>query len=152
MAEAKAKTFVTMKLNGSCPTHSRSDISTRDVETVIDEPEARGGTNLGLSPTETMIAALIGCTNVISNKIAHEKGIPIERMDISATVDFDRRGVILAEEVAVPFPKIVLDIVVSTTGTEDDLKAIAADLEKFCPVAKVIRASGTEIQENWRLA
>ena len=43
---------VHMKLEGSSKSHSRTDIITRDVESVIDEPIVRGGTNLGLSPTE----------------------------------------------------------------------------------------------------
>ena len=38
---------VHMKLDGSSKSHSRTDIITRDVESVIDEPIARGGTNLG---------------------------------------------------------------------------------------------------------
>jgi len=38
---------VHMKLEGSSKSHSRTDILTRDVESVIDEPIVRGGTNLG---------------------------------------------------------------------------------------------------------
>ena len=36
---------VHMKLEGSSKSHSRTDILTRDVESVIDEPIVRGGTN-----------------------------------------------------------------------------------------------------------
>ena len=48
---------VHMKLDGSSKSHSRTDIITRDVESVIDEPIARGGTNLGMSPTETLVSS-----------------------------------------------------------------------------------------------
>ena len=80
MAEAKVKTEVTMKISATCPHHSRADVSVRDVETVIDEPTERGGTNLGLTPTETMVAALIGCTNVITNKIVDSYDMKIDAM------------------------------------------------------------------------
>ena len=46
-AAVKAKTMVQMTMPGTCPTHARTDITVRDVETVVDEPKDRGGTNLG---------------------------------------------------------------------------------------------------------
>ena len=149
MAEAKPKTEVTMKLSASCPHHARSDVTARDVESVIDEPVARGGTNLGFTPTETLVAALIGCTNVIANRIAEHHGVRIEAMDIDAAATFDRRGVMLEEEVRVPFPEIVLDISVRSPDPEPAFDKVREDLPKYCPISKVIRESGTTIRENW---
>ena len=143
------KLTVTQKIHGSCPTHARSDISTRDVESVIDEPTERGGTNLGLTPTETLVAALIGCTNVISNKIAHKMGLEFESMTVDAAAQLDRRGVTLEEEIDVPFPEITLRINVKTTASEADVQKVSDELKKFCAIAKVIRQSGTEINEIW---
>ena len=151
MADAKPKTIATMKLSATCPTHARSDIAARDLESVIDEPKERGGDNLGFTPTETLVASLIGCTNVIANRIAEKAGIHIARMDIKAAADFDRRGVMLAEELDTPFPAIALDITVYTDADEDAFEVVKRDLPKFCPVSKVIRGSGTEITERWTL-
>jgi putative redox protein len=149
MAEAKAKTEVTMKMSATCPHHARSDVSVRDVESVIDEPTERGGTNLGMTPTETMVAALIGCTNVITNKIAEGYDMHIDSMDIDVEAQFDRRGVTLLEDVQVPFPSMILNIDVKTPNDAAEFDKVKADLQKFCPIAKVIRESGTEITENW---
>tara|TARA_R110002096_G_scaffold14257_1_gene49721 strand:+ start:224 stop:688 length:465 start_codon:yes stop_codon:yes gene_type:complete len=149
MAEAKAKTEVTMKMTATCPHHARSDVSVRDVESVIDEPTERGGTNLGMTPTETMVAALIGCTNVITNKIAEGYGMHIDSMDIDVEAQFDRRGVTLVEELAVPFPSMILNIDVKTPNDPAEFDKVKTDLQKFCPIAKVIRESGTVITENW---
>lgn len=152
MAEAKAKTEVTMKMSATCPHHSRADVSVRDVESVIDEPTERGGTNLGLTPTETMVAALIGCTNVITNKIAHGYDMQIDGMEIDVEAQFDRRGVTLLEEVQVPFPTMTLNIKVKSPNDPADFDKVKEDLQKFCPIAKVIRESGTEIIENWNIS
>lgn len=152
MAEAKAKTEVTMKISATCPHHSRADVSVRDVESVIDEPTERGGTNLGMTPTETMVAALIGCTNVITNKIAHGYDMQIDGMDIDVEAQFDRRGVTLLEEVQVPFPTMTLNINVTSPNDPADFDKVKEDLQKFCPIAKVIRESGTEIIENWNFS
>tara|TARA_B100000676_G_C18004229_1_gene802748 strand:- start:982 stop:1443 length:462 start_codon:yes stop_codon:yes gene_type:complete len=151
MAEAKVKTEVTMTMSATCPSHSRADVSVRDVESVIDEPTERGGTNLGMTPTETMVAALIGCTNVITNKIVESYDMKIEAMDIDVDAQFDRRGVTLQDEVQVPFPSMTLNINIKSPNDPSEFDKVKADLQKFCPIAKVIRESGTEIAENWNI-
>ena len=140
---------VHMKLEGSSKSHSRIDIITRDVESVIDEPIARGGTNLGMSPTETLITSLIGCTNVITHRIMEKMGFKINSMDIKTKTLFNRDGVGLIQEVEVPFPEITLEIEISTDASESDLIEIQKQLAMYCPIAKVIRNAGTKINENW---
>ena len=145
----RQKTTVQMKLTATGETHARSRIKVRDVEGVIDEPLERDGTNEGLTPTETLMASLIGCTNVISKRIAHAMGVAMGEMDIALTANFDRRGTMLQDEVERPFSDIVMDITVETDATAEQLETIKQDLQRFCPIAKVIRGSGTAITENW---
>lgn len=147
--QIREKTLVTLKVSGQCPSHSRTDIKARDVTAIIDEPEARGGTNAGPSPTEMMIAALIGCTNVITHKCAHAHGVDIKAMSIDVDAQFDRRGVTLQEELEVPFPEMTLKIDLTSDADEDAIEKVKTDLAKYCPVSKVIRASGTVISEQW---
>jgi putative redox protein len=141
--------IIQIKVEGSSKSHSRTDILARDVECVIDEPIARGGTNLGLSPTETLISSLIGCTNVITHRILEKMGFKVFNMDIEAITKFNRDGVGLLEEVEVPFPEILLNIEISTDASEIDINEAKKQLSMFCPIAKVIRNSGTIINENW---
>lgn len=147
----RPKTVVTMKLEGHAISHARTDISVRDLKTVIDEPEARGGTNLGPSPTETLMAALIGCTNVITHKIAHQHGVHIKSMDVRVEAQFDRRGVTLEEEIAVPFPEVKLIVDLTTDASPETVEMLKTELAKFCPVSKVLRQSGTVITEEWNV-
>jgi putative redox protein len=151
MAIAREKTVVTQRIHGGCPTHSRTEISTRDVRTIIDEPKERDGTNMAPTPTETLVAALIACTNVISHKCAHRHGVKFNAMSIDAEAAFDRRGTQLLEEIEVPFPKIRLVINVVTNGSDADLEKVKNDLHRFCPVSKVIRNAGTQIEEVWNV-
>lgn len=144
-----SENVVHMKLEGSSKSHSRADIIARDVESVIDEPVARGGTNLGLSPTETLMSSLIGCTNVITHRIMEKMGFKINRLDIKSKTLFNKDGVSLIQEVEVPFPEITLDIAISTNASESDLVEVQKQLAMYCPIAKVIRNSGTVINENW---
>ena len=147
----RQKTVIQMKLAATGETHARSTVRVRDVESTIDEPLERDGTNLGLTPTETLMASLIGCTNVITKRIGHHMGVQMGEMDVSLTSDFDRRGVSLAEEIEHPFANIVMDITLETNATPEQMEDIKRDLAKFCPIAKVIRGSGVTITENWTL-
>jgi uncharacterized OsmC-like protein len=147
----KAKTVVTLKLDGNCASHARTDVSVRDVKTTIDEPKERGGTNQGLTPTETLMASLIACTNVITHKVAEKNGVDIDSMKVRVEAQFDRRGVTLAEEVAVPFPSITLHIDLVTGADAAAVEKVKRDLHKFCPVSKVLRACGTEVKEEWNV-
>jgi len=151
MVTVKEKTTVTQRIRGNCPTHSRTEISVRDVKTVVDEPKEREGTNMGPTPTETMVAALIACTNVITHKCAKKHGVELKAMTVDAESTFDRRGAQLLEEIEVPFPKIRLVINVTTEAREADVEKIKADLHRFCPISKVVCNSGTEVEEVWKV-
>ena len=151
MVVVREKTTVTQHVHGNCSSHSRTEISVRDVWSIIDEPGERDGTNMGPTPTETMVSALIACTNVISHKCAKKHGVEFKAMTIDAESTFDRRGAQLQEEIEVPFPKIRLVINVTTDASEADMEKVRADLHRYCPVSKVVRNSGTKIEEVWNV-
>ena len=145
----KTKTTVKLRVSATCPSHSVSQVSVRDLNVFVDEPVERGGTNKGPAPTDTALAALIGCTNVIGHKCANKLGIDIGHLDIKAVCDFDRRGVTLTEEIDVPFERIRLTIESDGTASEADLQRVAAEVAKFCPLSKLFKQSGTVIDEVW---
>jgi uncharacterized OsmC-like protein len=152
MGAIREKMVVNWRMEGEAVSHSLTRATVRGVSTMIDEPLERGGTNQGQTPTETLVAALVGCTNVISQKIAKKNGIELKSMHISADVQFDRRGVTLQEDVAVPFPAITLNIDVSTTASSEQMQQLQSELAMFCPLAKLIRASGTVLTEHWNVS
>jgi uncharacterized OsmC-like protein len=149
MVVVKQKTVVTYRFTAEATTHSRTDVKVRDVSSVIDEPVERGGTNQGLSPTETLMAALLGCTNTIFHKCAKVHGVNLQKMSMRLEGQLDRRGVLLEEEVDVPFPKMTLFVDIVTDAPEAAIEAAKTSLRKYCAVSKVIRACGTDLQEVW---
>jgi putative redox protein len=151
MVTVKPKTVITLRLGGNCVSHSRTDVSARELVSTIDEPAERGGTNKGFTPTETLIAALLGCTNVITHKVAEKNGVHIRSMNVRVEAQFDRRGVTLVEEVDVPFPSATLYVDVVTDAPPAAMENVKRELAMFCPVSKVIRASGTDLKEVWNV-
>lgn len=148
----RQKTTITMKVSAESPSHSLSNVKVRDIDFAIDEPAERGGTNLGPTPTETIVAALIGCTNVIGHKCAQALDIDIGHLTIDVACDFDRRGVTLAEEVDVPFQKIIMNVTYDGSATEADIERLVTEVAKFCPLSKVFKQAGTVIEETWQPA
>lgn len=148
----RMKTSVKLRARADCPSHSRANVHIRDLTFAIDEPTERGGTNLGPTPTDSALAALIGCTNVIGHKCASKLGIDIGHLDISATCDFDRRGVTLEEEIEVPFTAINLVVTSDGPANQANLDRVAVETEKFCPLSKLFKAAGTKVEVQWRKA
>ena len=145
----RMKTVVTYRTTAQCPTHSRTEIPVRDLEVVIDEPVERGGTNMGPSPTETAMTSLIACTNVIGHKTAKRLGVDLGEVTIDAEVQFDRRGVTMEEEIDLPFPAITLTVNCTTTASQDALQEVGRETAKYCAIAKLFTAAGTDLTVNW---
>lgn len=152
MGAIKQKSIVTMQAHGEVVHHARTDVSVRDLTVTIDEPSERGGTNQGATPTETLVIALIGCTTVVSHRIAERLGIELENMSVNVAADFDRRGVMQEEHLTVPFPKMDLQVSVTTSASDEDMRTLQEDLKKFCPISNMIRQSGTELIETWTVS
>ncbi len=141
----------TVTMSATCPSHARTDLSTRDVEMVVDEPIARGGSNLGFTPTETFIASLIACTNVITNRCAEKNGVHFDDMSIDAEYDFVMSGAQLKEEIDLPFQEVRLTINAKSSASEEQIKQVQEDLGKYCPVAKMFRQAGCNVVEEWNI-
>jgi len=136
-------------MSATCPSHARTDLATRDVEMVVDEPQARGGTNLGFTPTESFIGALIACTNVIGHRAAAKNGVDLKIVGIDASYDFHFLGAQMKEEVDLPFSEVRLSIQIKTDASPNDIAKVGEDLGKYCPVAKMFRAAGCNVVEDW---
>ena len=77
-------------------------------------------------------------------------GFKINSLDIKSKTLFNKDGASLVQEVNIPFPEITMDIEISTDASENDLVEVKKQLAMYCPIAKVIRNSGTIINENWK--
>lgn len=95
------------------------------------------------------MTALIACTNVIGHKNARRLGVDLGEVTIDAACQFDRRGVLMEEEIDVPFPAITLTVNCTTTASQEDLTRVGNETEKYCAIAKLFSQSGTDLTVNW---
>ncbi len=151
MPTIKQKTIVDMKVKGSAKSHARTNVNVRDLEIIVDEPEARGGTNLGATPTETIAVALAGCLNVVGHRCAEKVGMQILNLEIDINAKFDRRGVTFEEEGIMPFPEIEVNLELTTEDNDEKIESMKSLLSKHCPISTLLRQAGTNLTENWSI-
>lgn len=151
MGNIKPKQVVTMNVQGRAVSQARTDITVRDLKIIVDEPEPRGGTNQGPTPTETVAVALTGCLNVMGHRCAERVGVDIQHLEIDVTAQFDRRGVSFEAEIAVPFPQIDVSLNLTTDAGDDKIDLLKSLLAKHCPVSTMLRQAGTQVNENWQI-
>ena len=145
----KMKPYVRQVVTGEAESHSITLLKTRDLVDVSDEPVERGGTNEGMSPTEFFEGSLVACTNVISHKVAKKNGINLMSYKITLDAGFNRHGVMLKEEVDLPFEDMILTIEATTDASDAEIETLAKELAMYCPISKMIIAAGTKLEMVW---
>ncbi|MGI9418924.1 MAG: OsmC family protein [Geminicoccaceae bacterium] len=149
--QVKEKPIWTFRVSGTQQTNTRCTVRARDIEMAIDEPIERGGTNLGPMPVETMIMGLVGCTHVITNKLAAHHGVTISSMDIDVMTKMDSSGTRLIEPIDVPFPEVALTITADMEGPDEAIDAVISKLRHHCAVSKMLQMSGSKVTETWTI-
>lgn len=151
MPTVKEKPIWKFNVTGHQTSKTQSVAQARGKSVVIDEPIQRGGTDEGPMPVEYVFMGLVGCTHVISNKLAEANGITFTAMDIDINVTMDSHGTRLIHPIDIPFPSVTLNIKAEYDGPRDGAIAVTKSLSAHCAVAMMLRQSGTEVIENWTL-
>lgn len=150
--QVKPKALIPMPVAAEATSATRCEVQARGHRLVIDEPPVRHGTDDGPTPLETLMAAFAGCTNVILNKIAAEQGVAVSGLKIQVTGHLDRRGIEGTAKVDNVFPEIALTIECRMKGVPEDSAPLQQQLRERCPVSVLLHASGSTVNETWRVA
>ncbi|MCF2905576.1 OsmC family protein [Octadecabacter sp. CECT 8868] len=151
MSTVKEKPIWKFKVTGQQNSSTQSVAEARGKSVVIDEPIQRGGTDEGPMPVEYVFMGLVGCTHVISNKLAVANGVEFTSMDIDINVTMDSHGTRLINPIDVPFPSVALNINATFEGPREGAVKVTEVLRDYCAVSKMLQESGTVVTENWTL-
>jgi uncharacterized OsmC-like protein len=116
---------------------------------ITDEPVNRGGSGSALSPLETVIGALCGCTSVTFERAAREAGIAYTGIDYSAAYTLDRRGLLGEAPVRPHYQTVQVEVSVQTDATAEQLAEVVAVTEERCPVRNLLVDAGVALVMNW---
>ncbi|CUH68064.1 OsmC-like protein [Thalassovita gelatinovora] len=151
MSTVKEKPIWKFNVTGRHKSSTQSVASARGKSVIIDEPVPRGGTDEGPMPVEYVFMGLVGCTHVISNKLAAANGVTFTAMDIDIAVTMDSHGTRLVHPIDVPFPDVTLTINADFEGPRESAVRVTQILRDYCAVSKMLQESGTKVVENWIL-
>jgi len=116
------------------------DVLARGHRLYADEPEDLGGTDLGPSPFEFVLAGLGSCTTITLRMYANRKKWPVAHIGVDVSYKKSGFG---ADMKSVFIRKITIE----SDLDEAQLKRMMAIADK-CPVHKMLEAE-TEIQTEW---
>lgn len=106
---------------------------------LIDEPPMLAGENVGPSPVETLLAALIGCQIATYRAYAAAMEIQLDSISITAEGDFDVRGSLAIDDTVRPgFSAIRLKIKLEGPESEAKYQTLQEVVDAHCPVHDMV--------------
>lgn len=124
---------------------SKTVVKVRDTpEITIDEPTERGGTNMGATPVENVLAGLCGCDAVITHSVAGIIGFEYSAIEYECEAVIDPRGSRGVAGVRPYFETVNFKIMVHSDETPENFAKLRKNVENRCPVSNLIRDAGVE--------
>ncbi|NLJ24202.1 MAG: OsmC family protein [Firmicutes bacterium] len=122
------------KASSANPT--KTVVTARNFQIIIDEPKDLGGTDDGANPVEYVLGALAGCLNVVGHVVAKEMNMPLNGLSIELEGDLDPAKFMgkSAKERA-GYQEIRVKITPDTTADIETLGQWLAAIEERCPVS-----------------
>lgn len=118
----------------------------RNFEVVTDE---KTGTNIGPSPLETVLCALVGCEGVIINRCARIMGFRYSNVDFECDGWVDGRGSRGVPGVRPHFQRVALKIILTTDEPPERLAKLRKNVEMRCPVMNLLRDADVQLDVAW---
>lgn len=137
----------TRRITARTRSRTKSVITVRDHEFVIDEPLGAGGTDDGPTPMETFLGAQAGCLSVIGNKVADDMDVDVTIREIDIDGWFDKAKLTgQSDDPRAGFQEISVNMRISTDEDESVIREWAELTEERCPVTdNIIAPTPSEI-------
>jgi uncharacterized OsmC-like protein len=123
----------------------RAIVMARGHHFVIDSPAPLGGPNEEVNPVDILLSALATCGTFVCETAAQEMGIPLHKIGVTASGDFDPRG--LCGQGVNPRMRAFRVRLALSGPTEEQAEALADAFRTRCPVFTTFsRAAPIELE------
>ena len=128
--------LLTFSASATVESATRTRVSTRDFEFVVDEPATLGGSDEGPNPVEYLLGALAGCMNVVAHQVAREMELDVRALEITLDGDLDPAKFMgKSDEARAGYQEIRVDITADVDATDETIQTWLAAVEERCPVS-----------------
>ncbi len=120
----------------------RSEVSVRQFNLAIDEPEALGGQDTAPNPVELLLASLASCQEITYRLYADALNIPLTQVSVQIAGDLDLRGFFAVEDDVRPgYQSIQATVHLDSPASEADLARLKDTVDRHCPVLDIIKGA-----------
>ncbi len=120
------------------------EVEARGVKTYIDEPIESGGTNLGLTPVEMLLASYGSCLAITVFIFASMKGIKIDDIKVEVEGDINNDGLIgIDPNMPTGYQNIRYHLNIKSNESEQTIRQLVEFSEKKCPVSSTLKNGTT---------
>ncbi|KAB1192346.1 OsmC family peroxiredoxin [Haloferax sp. MBLA0076] len=128
--------ILTFDVSAQAESHTKTRISTRDFEFVVDEPATLGGTDVGPNPVEYLLGALAGCMNVTAHQVAREMDLDVRDLEINIAGDLDPAKFMgMSDDSRAGYEEIRVDISATVDASDETIQTWLSAVEERCPVS-----------------
>lgn len=117
-------------------------------ESIIDQPEAMGGTDAGPSPLAYAFVALGGCLVTIAKIVAGQKKINLRKVEVEVSGDINLevlRGQNTEERAG--FQSITAKVDIDADLTEEEKKEFLKEVDRRCPISdNLLKATPVKVE------
>lgn len=125
-------------------------VSSRSHRWIIDEPEIKGGSDLGPTPLESLLGSLVGCESVVLKLVAEAIGFAYDELTIECEGTADMRGARGVKGVRPYFSSVTMTIELTTDEDDKRLELLRRNVEQRCPVMNLFESADVEMNVTWR--
>lgn len=117
----------------------RSEVSVRQFDLAVDEPEALGGQDTAPNPVEYVLAALASRQEITYRLYADVLAIPLKGVSVDLAGSLDLRGFFAVDETIRPgYLGIRATVTLDSPADESELKRLKAAVDRHCPVLDML--------------
>jgi uncharacterized OsmC-like protein len=134
--DSETPQLLTFDVSATAESPTRTRISTRDFEFVVDEPATLGGTDDGPNPVEYLLGALAGCMNVVAHQVASEMDLEVRDLEITIDGDLDPAKFMgKSDEARAGYQELRVEIAADVDATDEAIEQWLSAVEERCPVS-----------------
>lgn len=135
IASSAKNAQLTFSAKGSAQGSVSSVITAGKHTFTVDEPAPLAGDDVAPSPVEYALGALISCQIVVYRLYAHNLGLTIESLDVTAEGDLDVQGLFGADETVRPgFAAVRVNVDVTGPDSDEAYQELQTTVDAHCPV------------------
>lgn len=133
------KAQVTFESRSALQEGLHSEVSMRDHQLTVDEPDQLGGTDKGPNPVELVLGALGSCQEITYRAYATALGIPLENVSVKLEGDIDLRGFFaVSDDVRPGYNAIRGTVHLESSASAEQLEMLRGAVNAHCPVLDVL--------------